>query len=742
LFINDRRQKMSDINFNQRLAKELNWKQTYIDKAIDLLDEGNTIPFISRYRKEMTGSMDEETLRNLQERLEYLRTLTKRKQDVIASITEQGKLTDELKLAIDKAEKLQEIEDIYLPYRPKRKTRASVAKEKGLETLADWIASQPLTGDIEAEAAAYINDEAGVATASDAIQGAQDIIAEQIAETAAIRQLVRNYFQRHAILQTAATGEEASDVYQMYFEYQEALYKLPPHRILAINRGERDKALKVTTNVDVDNIIELINKQWSVNSQSIVYDLITATIIDSYKRLIEPSIEREVRKEKTEQAEEKAIEVFKANLKSLLLIAPVKDKVVMGVDPAFRTGCKIAVVDHTGKLLKVDVTYPIPLAKNSNKDIVNIEHAKKKFYSYLNEYNVDIITIGNGTASRETEQFVADLIKDGKQQGILKRDIFYIIVDEAGASVYSASPIAKKEFPELDVAERSAASIARRLQDPLAELVKIDPKSIGIGQYQHDVSQKRLSESLQFIVEIVVNNVGVDVNTASSSLLKYISGINETVANNIIVYRDEIGQFTNRKQIKKVPRLGGKTYEQCIGFLRIRDGQEPLDNTPIHPESYAAASDLIKQLGYAKEALKQGQQAKTELDNKLKELKLTDIAEQIGIGVPTLTDIVDALLKPGRDPRDELQKPMLKSDVLSLDDLQIDAELQGTIRNVVDFGAFVDIGLKNDGLIHISQLSENYIKHPLEVVQVGQIVQVKVIDIDHKRNRVGLSMKL
>jgi uncharacterized protein len=733
---------MSDINFNQRLAKELNWKQTYIDKAIDLLDEGNTIPFISRYRKEMTGSMDEETLRNLQERLEYLRTLTKRKQDVIASITEQGKLTDELKLAIDKAEKLQEIEDIYLPYRPKRKTRASVAKEKGLETLADWIASQPLTGDIEAEAAAYINDEAGVATASDAIQGAQDIIAEQIAETAAIRQLVRNYFQRHAILQTAATGEEASDVYQMYFEYQEALYKLPPHRILAINRGERDKALKVTTNVDVDNIIELINKQWSVNSQSIVYDLITATIIDSYKRLIEPSIEREVRKEKTEQAEEKAIEVFKANLKSLLLIAPVKDKVVMGVDPAFRTGCKIAVVDHTGKLLKVDVTYPIPLAKNSNKDIVNIEHAKKKFYSYLNEYNVDIITIGNGTASRETEQFVADLIKDGKQQGILKRDIFYIIVDEAGASVYSASPIAKKEFPELDVAERSAASIARRLQDPLAELVKIDPKSIGIGQYQHDVSQKRLSESLQFIVEIVVNNVGVDVNTASSSLLKYISGINETVANNIIVYRDEIGQFTNRKQIKKVPRLGGKTYEQCIGFLRIRDGQEPLDNTPIHPESYAAASDLIKQLGYAKEALKQGQQAKTELDNKLKELKLTDIAEQIGIGVPTLTDIVDALLKPGRDPRDELQKPMLKSDVLSLDDLQIDAELQGTIRNVVDFGAFVDIGLKNDGLIHISQLSENYIKHPLEVVQVGQIVQVKVIDIDHKRNRVGLSMKL
>ena len=732
---------MSEIDFNQRLAKELNWKQAYIDKAIELLDEGNTIPFISRYRKEMTGSMDEETLRNLQERLEYLRTLTKRKQDVIASITEQGKLTDELKLAIEKADKLQEIEDIYLPYRPKRKTRASVAKEKGLEPLADWIAAQPLAGDIEAEAAVYVNEEAGIATVSDAIQGAEDIIAEQIAETAAIRQLVRNYFQRHAILQTAATGEDASDVYQMYFEYQEALYKLPPHRVLAINRGERDKALKVTTNVDVDNIIELINKQWGVNSQSIVYELITATILDSYKRLIEPSIEREVRKEKTEQAEEKAIEVFKANLKSLLLIAPVKNKVVMGVDPAYRTGCKIAVVDHTGKLLKVDVTYPIPLSKNSDKDIVNIEQAKKKFYSYINEYNVDIITIGNGTASRETEQFVADLIKDGKQQGILQRDIFYIIVDEAGASVYSASPIAKKEFPDLDVAERSAASIARRLQDPLAELVKIDPKSIGIGQYQHDVSQKRLSESLQFVVEVVVNNVGVDVNTASSSLLKYISGINETVANNIVAYRDEIGQFTNRKQIKKVPRLGGKTYEQCIGFLRIRDGKEPLDNTPIHPESYAVAGDLIKQLGYDTEVLKQGQQMKTELDNKLRELKLIDIAEKLGVGVPTLTDIVDALLKPGRDPRDELQKPMLKSDVLSLEDLQAGTELQGTIRNVVDFGAFVDIGLKNDGLIHISQLSNNYIKHPLEVVQVGQIVQVKVIDIDHKRSRVGLSMK-
>ncbi|OEF95883.1 Tex family protein [Desulfuribacillus alkaliarsenatis] len=728
-------------DFNKILAKELGLKQEYIDKAIALLDEGNTIPFISRYRKELTGSMDEEVLRNLSERLEYLRSLDKRKQEVIASIEEQGKLTDELKLAIEKAEKLQVVEDIYMPYRPKRKTRASVAKEKGLEPLAAWINNQPTTGDLNAEAEKFINSELGVETIEEAIQGALDIVAEQIAETAEIRQLVRKYFQEHATMKTVAAADDASDVYQMYFDFEEGIKRLPPHRVLAMNRGEREKALKVTVQVDQERILERIHKAWNLKHGSVVYDALIMTIQDSYKRLLEPSIEREVRKEKTEQAEEKAIEVFKANLKSLLLIAPVKDKVVMGVDPAYRTGCKLAIVDPTGKLLKIDVTYPVPLSKNSDKDKVNIQRAKEVFYSYIKEFNVDIIAVGNGTASRETEQFVADLIREGKEKQIIDKEIMYIIVDEAGASVYSASPIAKKEFPQLDVSERSAASIARRLQDPLAELVKIDPKSIGIGQYQHDVSQKRLTESLQFVVETVVNNVGVDINSASPSLLKYISGINETVASNIVSYRDEIGKFNNRKQIKKVPRLGGKTYEQAVGFLRIRDGEEPLDNTPIHPESYDVAKKLLQHYGYKKEVLNGNKQDKQEFDQNLRELKINEVANMLEVGVPTLQDIVEALLKPGRDPRDELQKPMLKSDVTSLEDLEVGTELQGTIRNVVDFGAFVDIGLKNDGLVHISQISQQYVKHPLEVVQVGQIVKVKVIDIDHKRQRVGLSMK-
>ncbi|OEH84938.1 RNA-binding transcriptional accessory protein [Desulfuribacillus stibiiarsenatis] len=726
--------------FISTIAKEIQWKPELTEKAVALLDEGNTIPFISRYRKEMTGSMDEETLRTVQERMEYLRSMAKRKEEILSSIGEQGKLTPELQLAIEKAQKLQELEDIYLPFRPKRKTRASVAKEKGLEPLAEWIAGQPMSGNLAEEATQYINAELGVETIEEAIQGALDIIAEQIAETAEIRKKVRQHFRDHATLQTVAIGEEADDVYQMYFQYEEAIKKLPPHRVLAINRGEREKALKVTSHIAQDTILEIIERTWGIVIGSTVYEQLKATILDSYKRLLEPSIEREIRKEKTEQAESKAIEVFKANLKSLLLIAPVKNKVVMGVDPAYRTGCKISVVDQTGKLLKVDVTYPISLNKNSDKDHVNIEKAKATFYSYIKQYQVDIIAIGNGTASRETEQFVAELIRHGKEKQMFTKEVHYIIVDEAGASVYSASPIAKKEFPELDVAERSAASIARRLQDPLAELVKIDPKSIGIGQYQHDVAQKQLSESLQFVVETVVNSVGVDLNTASTSLLKYISGINETVANNIVAYREEIGTFSNRKQVQKVPRLGAKSYEQCVGFLRIRDGKEPLDNTPIHPESYEIARKLLKHLGFDSSILTMHQE-KAEYEQKLKDLNIRETAEMLEVGVPTLTDIVEALLKPGRDPRDELQKPALKSDILSLDDLEVGVELQGTIRNVVDFGAFVDIGLKNDGLVHISEISNQYVKHPLEIVQVGQIVKVKVIDIDRKRSRVGLSMK-
>lgn len=732
---------MKELNFSQQLSQELHWKKELTERAIALLDEGNTIPFIARYRKEMTGSMDEEMLRTLQERLEYLRSLHKRKTEILAVIAEQGKLTEALSAAINQATKLQELEDLYLPFRPKRKTRASAAKEKGLEPFADWIASQPAQGDVNEVAMQYLNEQLEVNTVEQAIQGAMDIIAEQIAETAAIRQCVREYFQNHAKLKTTAVNDQADDVYQMYFDYEEPIAKIPSHRVLAINRGEQEKQLRVSLHVEAEPLIERIQHLWGMRMDSVVSEIVTQIFADSYKRLIEPSIEREVRKEKTEFAEEKAIEIFKANLKSLLLIAPVKDKVVMGVDPAYRTGCKIAVVDSTGKLLKVDVTFPIPLNKNSERDIVNIEKAKRTFYTYIKQFQVDIITIGNGTASRETEQFVADLIRDGKENKQIDREVAYIIVDEAGASVYSASPVAKKEFPDLDVAERSAASIARRLQDPLAELVKIDPKSIGVGQYQHDVGQKRLAESLQFIVETVVNAVGVDINTASVSLLRYISGINETIANNIVAYREENGVFRDRKQIKKVPRLGDKAYEQCAGFLRIRDGKDPLDNTPIHPESYIAALQLLQYLGFDADSIRGEQQDKKQLDERLRAISAAEVAKQLGIGVPTLSDIIEALLKPGRDPRDELQKPLLRSDVLTMEDLQTGTELQGTVRNVVDFGAFVDIGLKNDGLVHISQLSNQYVKHPLEIVQVGQIVQVKVIDIDHKRQRIALSMK-
>lgn len=713
------------IDLVRLIAGELNLNPKMVTQTVALLDEGNTIPFIARYRKEATGSMDEEVLRTLQERLEYMRNLEKRKLEIIASIDEQGKLTDELNQQIIAAQKLQVLEDLYLPYRPKRKTRASVARERGLEPLADWIKAQHSSGDALLEAEQYIDAEKEVNSPEDALQGALDIIAEEISETATIRQWVRKFFEKQAVIVTQATGEDADEVYKMYFDFREAIASLPPHRVLAINRGEREKALKTSISVEAEKIVEKIAKMWGINPTSVVRQLLLDTVADSFKRLLQPAIEREVRKNKTEAAEEQAIEIFMANLKSLLLQPPLRNRVVLGIDPAYRTGCKVAVVDAQGKLLKIELTWPVALTKNQDKIMSNKKKTQQDYYKLINEYQVEIVAIGNGTASRETEQFVVEMLAEGKLTGVIKHDVQYIIVDEAGASVYSASTIARKEFPELDVSERSAASIARRLQDPLAELVKIDPRSIGIGQYQHDVGQKRLSDSLKFVVEMVVNNVGVDINSASPSLLSYVAGINETVAYNIVAWREQEGVFTSRQQIKKVPRLGNKAFEQCAGFLRIVDGSEILDNTPIHPESYATAKALLKIV-------------------KIEELDKTgiqELAEKLGVGQPTLTDIVEALMRPGRDPRDELQKPLLKSTITSLDDLEVGTTLQGTVRNVVDFGAFVDVGLKSDGLIHISQLSNKFVKHPLEVVQVGQIVTVKVIDIDGKRQRVGLSMK-
>lgn len=707
----------------QQIAKELQLSLKQIRTTVGLLDEGNTIPFIARYRKEMTGELDENQLRGIEERVTYLRNLEERKREVIRIIDEQGKLTGELKTAIEKAAKLQEVEDLYRPYRQKRKTRASVAKEKGLEPLSEWIMAQPKQGDVHKEAAKYVDAEKGVETADDAISGAMDILAENLADDATIRAWVRRYTMDHGMLTSEAKDPEQESVYENYYNYRELAKKMPPHRILAINRGERENILKVGLEVQPESIHNFMARQ-VIKGSSAVQPILTAVIEDAYKRLIAPSIEREIRAELTEKGENQAISIFSGNLRSLLLQPPVKGRCVLGVDPAYRTGCKLAVVDDTGKLLEVAVTYPTP-PNNKKKE------AAAKFNELIKKYGIQLIVIGNGTASRETEQFVAEVISD-----IGVPDLAYLIVNEAGASVYSASKLAQEEFPDLDVAERSAVSIARRVQDPLAELVKIEPKAIGVGQYQHDVSQKHLDESLKTVVESAVNHVGVDVNTASPSLLSYVSGVNATTAKNIVKYRDSNGKFLSRKELQNVPRLGAKTYEQCIGFMRISEGDNPLDRTPIHPESYKVVDRLFRELGVGMEKL-----GTPELSELLGRQDVEELAEVLEVGVPTLRDILESLQRPGRDPREELPLPIFRTDVLKIEDLTPGMELQGTVRNVIDFGAFVDIGIKSDGLVHISQLSSGYVKHPMDVVSVGDNVTVWVLNVDLKKGRVGLTMR-
>ncbi len=707
----------------KQVAKELSLSLKQVRTTSELLDEGNTIPFIARYRKEMTGELDENQLRSIEERIVYLRNLEDRKLEVIRIIEEQGKLTGELKQSITQAVKLQEVEDLYRPYRQKRKTRASVAKEKGLEPLAVWIWGQPKQGDALQEAAKYINAELGVEDAESALQGAKDILAENIADDAAIRAWIRRYTLDHGMLTSEAKDAQEESVYENYYDYRELAKKMPPHRILAINRGERESILKVGLDVQAEPAHRHMEGQ-IIRGASAVQDILRDVIEDAYKRLIAPSIEREVRGELTEKGENQAISVFSANLRNLLLQPPIHGKRVLGVDPAYRTGCKLAVVDDTGKLLEVAVTYPTP-PHNKKREAAEV------FHRMIKQYDIGLIVIGNGTGSRETEQFVAEIIQENGDESLV-----YLIVNEAGASVYSASKLAQEEFPDLDVAERSAASIARRVQDPLAELVKIDPKAIGVGQYQHDVSQKILEESLKAVVESAVNHVGVDVNTASPSLLSYVAGVNATIAKNIVKYREENGRFTNRRQLQKVPRLGAKTYEQCVGFMRIGEGENPLDRTPIHPESYKVVDQLFKELQVALDKL-----GSKELSVLLSEQQPEQLAMKLDVGVPTLRDILDSLQRPGRDPREEMPLPIFRTDVLKIEDLVEGMELQGTVRNVIDFGAFVDIGIKSDGLVHISQLSNGYVKHPMDVVSVGDNVTVWVMSVDTKKGRVGLTMK-
>lgn len=706
----------------KQIASELKLAVRQVQTSVELIDEGNTIPFIARYRKEATGELDETELRNIEERLQYIRNLEERKAEVLRLIDEQGKLTEELQLSIVKALKLQEVEDLYRPYRQKRKTRASVAKEKGLEPLAEWMLAQPTEGSLEAEAEGYLSEELGVASVEEAVQGAKDIIAEMMSDDAKVRAWVRKHTFDQGVIRSEAKDAEQKTVYDMYYEYEEPVRRLPPHRILAMNRGEKEDVLKITLHLDVEKIHDYIVRAYEIRA-SIVKDELIDVVEDAYKRLIAPSIEREVRGALTEKAEEHAIDIFAANLRNLLLQPPVKGKVVLGVDPAFRTGCKLAVVDDTGKMLEIALTYPTPPQPR-------IAEAEAKFVELIERYDVELIVIGNGTASRETEQFVANLLKK-----ITDRQLQYIIVSEAGASVYSASAVAKDEFPDLDVSERSAISIARRLQDPLAELVKIDPKAIGVGQYQHDVSQKRLEESLKIVVESVVNHVGVDLNTASPSLLSYVSGVNQTLARNIVAYREEHGKFTDRAQLKKVPRLGAKAFEQSVGFLRISDGVNPLDNTPIHPESYGVVDRLFKALDL------ELSDVGSAIGEKLQAIDEDALALQLEVGLPTLRDIIESLQRPGRDPREEMPEPIFHTDVLKFEDLKPGMELQGTVRNVIDFGAFVDIGIENDGLVHISELSERFVKHPMDVVSVGDTVTVWILSVDESRGRVSLTMR-
>ncbi|NBG89384.1 Tex family protein [Isachenkonia alkalipeptolytica] len=708
------------------LTKEFNLKESQVQNTLNLIDEGNTIPFIARYRKEMTGGLSDEVLRDLSERLIYLRNLYARKDEVKRLIEEQGNLTEEIAKNIEGAKSLQEVEDIYRPFKPKRRTRATKAKEKGLEPLAKTIYEQEIEkGSLEDLAANYIDEEKDVHTLEDALTGASDIIAEWVSDNPKHRKKIRDLTFKEGIMESKAAKKEDS-VYEMYYEYAETIKTLPPHRVLAMNRGEKEEFLKVKVQMDTDKVLRYLEQFEIKNSESVGYDLLKAAIEDSYKRLIEPSIEREIRSDLTETAEEKAIKVFGENLKALLLQPPISGKVVMGYDPAFRTGCKVAVVDDTGKLLEYQTLYP---TAPQNK----VDAAKKTMKEMIKKHNIEIIAIGNGTASRESEQIVADMISE------MEEKVYYMIVNEAGASVYSASKIAQQEYPDIDVSIRGAISIARRIQDPLAELVKIDPKHIGVGQYQHDVNQKRLDEALKGVVEDAVNAVGVDLNTASASLLEYISGISKAVAKNIALYREENGRFTDRKQLKKVARLGPQAFVQSAGFLRIYNGKNPLDRTSVHPESYKAAEGLLDALDYD---WKKGEmKAFTDIKERLKTKDKKSLAAELEIGLPTLEDIADELQKPGRDPREDIQKPILKTDVLKLEDLEEGMVLTGTVRNVIDFGAFVDIGLKNDGLVHISKLSNKYVKNPMDVVSVGDIVKVKVVDIDLKRGRVGLSMK-
>ncbi|MDR4200448.1 Tex family protein [Bacillus altitudinis] len=714
--------KTSDFLLKQ-IATELKLSTKQIGSVIQLLEDGNTVPFIARYRKEQTGSLDEVQIQTISERYTYIQNVTNRKEEVIRLIAEQDKLTDELKQKIEQAHKLQEVEDLYRPFKQKRKTKANVAKAKGLEPLAEYLLQLP-NDEIKKKASAFINEEKEVTTAEEALEGAQHIIAEQLADDPDMRKWIRSETYQKGSLVTSGKDVENDEknVYEMYYDYQEPIKKIVPHRVLAVNRGEKEGILKAAIEPPAENIRFYLDKQVLKGKQTTARPYIEAAIDDAYKRLIQPSIEREIRKELTEKAEEQAIHIFAENLRKLLLQPPMKGKRVLGVDPAFRTGCKLAVVDDTGKVHHIGVIYPHPPVQKKTE-------AKQKVKEIIQSSNIEVIAIGNGTASRETEQFIADLIQE------LDQPVSYLIVNEAGASVYSASALAREEFPDLQVEERSAISIARRLQDPLAELVKIDPKSVGVGQYQHDVSQKQLNSSLTFVVETVVNQVGVNVNTASQALLQYVSGLSKAVAGNIIKRREEIGRFTSRKELKDIPRLGAKTYEQCIGFLRITDGQDPLDRTGIHPESYKETKQFLRMINMTPDDL-----GTEQLKEKIAEVKLDEAAEQLDIGTITLQDIIDQLTRPERDPRDEVPKPLLKTDVLKLEDLKQGMELQGTVRNVVDFGAFVDIGVKQDGLVHISKLSNRFVKHPLDVVSVGDIVTVWVDSVDQSKGRVALSM--
>ena len=722
----------------KQLIKEFGIKESQVSSTIQLIDEGNTIPFIARYRKEMTGGLSDEVLRDLYDRLTYLRNLEARKEEVIRLINEQGKLTEELKKDILEADVLQKIEDLYRPFRAKRRTRATIAKEKGLEQLAELILEQSvMQGTIEDIALPFINEELEVSTVEDAINGAKDIIAEIISDNAEYRENIRNMNIKSGTIKSEAVDKEEKTVYEMYYDFNESVNKIANHRVLALNRGENEKKLKVKLLSPENEIIEYITKQVITNNNAITREVLQETIEDSYKRLISPSIEREVRNLLTERAEEEAIKVFGKNTKPLLLISPVKDVRVLAIDPSYRTGCKIAILDETGKLLDYTTIYP-------NAPHNKIEESKKVIKELIDKYNIDIIPIGNGTASRETELLVADTIKE-----IVKEDVYYTIVSEAGASVYSASKLATEEYPDIDVSIRGAISIGRRLQDPLAELVKIDPKSIGVGQYQHDLNQTKLGETLKNVVEDCVNSVGVDLNTATPSLLQYVSGISSAVAKNIVKYREENGKFKSRKELTKVARLGGKAFEQCAGFLRISDGVNPLDNTAVHPESYEITMGLIEKLGYTTEDIRAGKPKNIEekiseyakasakgLDNQIKVL-----ADELGIGILTLKDIIEEIKKPGRDPREEMPKPIFRSDVLKMEDLKLDMIMTGTVRNVVDFGAFVDIGVKQDGLVHVSELSNKFVKNAMDIVSVGDEIKVKIIGLDIERGKISLSIK-